>query len=147
MSKHQHNGIRGVMQSWFKSYLSNRNNMSVKISNSVVVMRRLHCLFPVNVTVKLYYSLVYSHLINALLAWGRSRRTIMLLTLSAFSGEHAHYSQIITKRSSLFTQFIIIYIYILKAFNTNALNFHQYFKDKLSSHQPSHIHNSMTQNK
>ena len=31
---------------------------------------------------------------------------------------------------------------MLKAFNTNTLNFHQYFKDKLSSHQPSHMHNT-----
>ena len=31
------------------------------------------------------------------------------------------------------------YFALLKAFNT-TLNFHQNFKDKLSSHQPSHIH-------
>ena len=31
---------------------------------------------------------------------------------------------------------------LLKAFNTNTPNFHQYFKDKLSSHQPSHMHNT-----
>ena len=34
-------------------------------------------------------------------------------------------------------------IALLKAFNTNTLNFHQYFKDKLSSHQPSHMHNTI----
>ena len=35
MSKLQHNGIRGVMLSWFKSYLSNRKQyVSVKISSS-----------------------------------------------------------------------------------------------------------------
>ena len=35
MSKLQHNGIRGVMQSWFKSYLSNRKQyVSVKNSSS-----------------------------------------------------------------------------------------------------------------
>ena len=34
------------------------------------------------------------------------------------------------------------YFALLKAFNTNTLNFHQYFKGKLSSHQPSHIHNT-----
>ena len=34
------------------------------------------------------------------------------------------------------------YFALLKAFNTNSLNFHQYFKDKLSSHQPSHLHNT-----
>ena len=35
MSKIQHNGIRGVMQSWFKSYLSNRKqHVSVKNSSS-----------------------------------------------------------------------------------------------------------------
>ena len=30
----------------------------------------------------------------------------------------------------------------LKAFVTNTLNYHQYFKDKLSSRQPSHMHNT-----
>ena len=34
------------------------------------------------------------------------------------------------------------YFALLKAFNTNALNFHQDFKDKLSSHQPSQMHNT-----
>ena len=35
MSKFQHNGIRGVMQRWFKSYLSNRKQyVSVKNSSS-----------------------------------------------------------------------------------------------------------------
>ena len=34
------------------------------------------------------------------------------------------------------------YFALLKAFNTNAENFHQYFNDKLSSHQPSHMHNT-----
>ena len=39
---------------------------------------------------------------------------------------------------------IVIYDYftLLKAFNTNTRNFHQYFKHKLSSHQPSHMHNT-----
>ena len=35
-------------------------------------MRRLHCQLPADVIVKLYYSLVYSHLTYASLAWGRS---------------------------------------------------------------------------
>ena len=34
------------------------------------------------------------------------------------------------------------YFALLKAFNTNILNYHQYFKDKLSSHQLSHMHNT-----
>ena len=34
------------------------------------------------------------------------------------------------------------YFALLKAFNTNTLNFHQYLKDKLSSHQKSHMHNT-----
>ena len=38
------------------------------------------------------------------------------------------------------------YIALLKAFNTNTLNYHQYFKDKLSSHRPSHMHNARHRN-
>ena len=48
------------------------NKVTSKISKSVGVMRRLHCQLPANVMVKLYYSLVYSHLTYVLLAWGRS---------------------------------------------------------------------------
>ena len=33
------------------------------------------------------------------------------------------------------------YFALLNAFNIKKINFHQYFKDKLSSHQPSHMHN------
>ena len=51
------------------------NNTASKISKSVGVMRRLHCQLPANVMVKLYYSLVHSHLTYALPAWGRSVRT------------------------------------------------------------------------
>ena len=47
-------------------------NVTTKISMSVGVMRRLYCRLPADVIVKLYYSLVYSHLTYALLAWGRS---------------------------------------------------------------------------
>ena len=47
-------------------------NVITKISKSVGVMKRLHCQLPADVMVKLYYSLVYSHLTYALLAQGRS---------------------------------------------------------------------------
>ena len=45
------------------------NKVTSNISKSVGVMRRLHCQLPSNVMAKLYYSLVYSHLTYALLAW------------------------------------------------------------------------------
>ena len=69
-------------------------------------MRRVHCQLPADVMVKLYYSLVCSHLTYALLAWGRSGCT-NAARLSVLTGEHANYSQIITIGSSLFTQFMI----------------------------------------
>ena len=34
------------------------------------------------------------------------------------------------------------YFALLKDFNTNTLNFYQYFKDKLSSHQPFNMQNT-----
>ena len=58
--------------------------------------------------VKLYYSLVYSHLTYALLAWGRSGRTD---GLSVLTGEHANYSQIIAIESSLFTHIMITLLF------------------------------------
>ena len=56
----------------FKDYV---NSVTTKIYKSVGVMRRLHCQLPADVMVKLYYSLVYSHLTYALLPWGRSWST------------------------------------------------------------------------
>ena len=80
--------------------------------------------------VKLYYSLVYSHLTYALLAWGRSGRT------NAAKIECAH------RRACKLLHSIHDHFALLKAFDKNTLNFHKYFKDKLSSHQPSHMHNT-----
>ena len=51
------------------------NKVTSNISKSVGVTRRLHYQLPANVMVKLCYSLVYSHLTYALLAWGRSGST------------------------------------------------------------------------
>ena len=117
------------------------NKVTSNISKSVGVMRRLHCQLPANVMVKLYYSLVYSYLTYyALLAWGRSGST------NAAKIEFAHRGacKLLTDYNKKIHTFHSIYDYfaLLKTFNTNTLNFHQYFKDKLSSHQPSHMHNT-----
>ena len=56
--------------------------------------------------------LVYSHLTYALLAWGRWD-VLMLLRLSVLTGEHANYSQIITRGPSFFTQFMNTMLYYM----------------------------------
>ena len=56
------------------TFNDHEKNVTTKISKSVGVMR-LHCQLPADVMVKLYFSLVYSHLTYALLAWGRSGLT------------------------------------------------------------------------
>ena len=84
--------------------------MTTKISKSVGVMRRLHRQLPADVMVKLYYSLVYSHLTYALLVCGRSGLT-NAAKFELLTGEHANYSRIITTGSSLFTQFMITLLY------------------------------------
>ena len=116
--------------------LDHVKNVTTKISKSVSVMRRLHCQLPADVMVKLYYSLVYSHLTYALLACGRSGRTnaAMIECPRKLLTDYNH--RILTFHS------IYDYFTLLKDFNTNTLNFHQYFKGKLSSHQPSHLHNT-----
>ena len=103
------------------------NKVTSKISKSVGVMRRLHCQLPanimvkpsLNILVKLYDSLVYSHLTYALLAWGRSGST------NAAKIEWAHrracklltdYNQKILSFHSIYDNFVL-----LKALNTNPL--------------------------
>ena len=49
---------------------------------------------------------------------------------------------VLTGQNILTFHSIYDYFALLKVFNTNNLNFHQYFKDKLYSHQPSHMHNT-----
>ena len=83
------------------------NKVTSNISKSVGVMRSLHCQLPANVMVKQYYSLVYSHVTYAF--WHRD--VTIALRLSALTGEHANYSQIITKRTYFFTQFMITLLY------------------------------------
>ena len=76
-----------------------------------------------------------------MLYWhGEDRDVRMLLRLSVLTGEH----EITHRLQPYYSHFHSIYDYfaLLKAFNTKTANFHQYFKDKLSSHQPSHMHNT-----
>ena len=103
-------------------------------------MRRLHYQLPADVMVKLYYSLVYSDLTYALLAWGRSRHT----NAAKIGCAHRRECKLLTDYNHRILTFYSIYDFfaLLKAFNTNTLNYHQYFKYKLSSHQPSHMHNT-----
>ena len=103
-------------------------------------MRRLHCQLPADVVVKLYYPLVYSHTIYALLAWGRSGLT----NAAKIECAHRRVWKLLTDYNHRILTFHSIYdsFALLKAFNTNTLNYHQYFKDNLSSHQPSHMHNT-----
>ena len=115
-------------------------NDHVKISKSVGVMRRLHYQLPADVMVKLYYYLVYSYLTYALLAWGRSGRS----NAAEIECSHRRACKLLTDYNHRILTFHSIYKYftVLKAFNKYTLNFHQYFKDKLSSHQPSHMYNT-----
>ena len=116
------------------------NKVTSNISKSVGVMRRLHCQLPANVMVKLCYSLVQSHLTYALLAWGRSGST----NAAKIECAHRGACKLLTDYNQNILSFHSIYdcFALLKASNTYTLNFHQYFKDKLSSHQPSHMHNT-----
>ena len=116
------------------------NKVTSNISKSVGVMRRLHCQLPANVMVKLYYSLVYFHLTYALLAWGRSWST----TAAKIECAHGRACKLLTDFNQKILTFHSMYAYfaLLKAFSANTHDFHQYFKDKLSSHQPSHMHNT-----
>ena len=114
-------------------------NIITKIK-SVGVMR-LHCQLPADVMVKLYYSLVYSHLTYSLLAWGRLGRT----NVAKVECAHRRARTLLTDYNHRILTFHSIYDYyaLLKAFNTNTLKlFHQCFKDKLSSHQPSHMYST-----
>ena len=115
-------------------------NFTTNISKSVGAMRRLHCQLPADVMVKLCYSLVYSHLTYAVLAWGTSGRT----NAAKIECAHRRACKLLTDFNHRILTFHSIYDYfaLLKDFNTNTLNFYQYFNDKLSSHQPSHMHNT-----
>ena len=96
-------------------------------------MKRLHCQLPADVMVKLYYFLVYSHLTYAayaLLAWGRSGRTNAAMIECA----HRRARKLLTDFNHRILTFHSIYDYfaLLKAFHTNTLNYHQYFKNKIN---------------
>ena len=99
---------------------------------SVGVIRRLHCQLPAGVMVKLYYSLVYSYLIYALLARERSGRT----NDAKIECAHWRARKLLTDYNHKILTFHYSYDYfaLVKAINTNTLNFYHYFKDKLSAH-------------
>ena len=104
-------------------------NVTTKISKSVGVMRRPHCQLPANVMVKLYYSLVYSHLTYALLAWGRSGST----NAATIECAHRRACKLLTDYNQKILTFHSIYDYFAlpKTFKVDTLNYHQYLKKYL----------------
>ena len=83
---------------------------------------------------------LYSHLTYALLAGGKSGST----NAAKIECAHRRACKLLTDDNQKILTFHSIHDYfaLLKAFNTNTLNFHKYFKHKLSAHQPSHMHNT-----
>ena len=83
---------------------------------------------------------IVSHLTYALLALGRLGRT----NAAKIECAHRRARKLLTDYNKKIYTFRSIYDYraLLKAFKTNTFYFHQYFKDKLSSDQPSHMHNT-----
>ena len=63
----------------------------------------------------------------------------MLLRLGVLTGEHANYSQITKCSHFRLNLWLLCFI---KGLRHKYPQFQQYFKDKLSSHQLSHIHNT-----
>ena len=120
-------------------------NVTTKISKSVGVMRRFHCQLPADVMVLLYYSLVYSHLTSALLAWGRSGLT----NAAKIECAHRRARKLLTDYKNRFLTFHSIYDFfaLLKAFNTNTLNYHQYFKKRIILSSTISLAQHQTQNK
>ena len=112
--------------------------MRTKISKSVGVMRRLFCQLPADVILKLYYSLVYSELTYALVAWGRSGCN----NAAKIECVHRRASKFLADYYRNILTFHLIYdpFYLLKAFNTNTPNFHHKISKLLN--QPSHVHNT-----
>ena len=55
------------------------------------------------------------------------------------TGEHSNYPNYNPKILLLLN---LCLLFIIKGFQTNFLNYNQYFKDQLSYRQPSHIHNT-----
>ena len=90
-------------------------NVTTKISMSVGVMRRLHCQFPADVMVKLYYSLVYSHLTYALLPWGRSGLT----NAAKIECAHRRARKLLTDYNHRILTFYSIYYYFIIITITN----------------------------
>ena len=74
---------------------------------------------------------------------GEDQDLRMLQRLNVLTG-HRRACKLLTDYNHRMLTFHSNYDYfaLLKAFNTNTLNYHQYFKDKLSSHQSSHMHNN-----
>ena len=91
------------------------NKVTSNISKSVGVMRRLHCQLPASVMIKLYYSLVYSYLTYALLAWERSGST----NAAKIECAHRRACKLLTDYNQLILTFHSIYDYfafLIKSF-------------------------------
>ena len=102
-------------------------------------MRRLLCQLPADVMhVLLFFCIFPCNFCYTAMARVRSWRP----NAAKIDCAHRRASKLLINYNQKMLSFYSIFDYftLLKAFNTNTLHFHQYFKNKLSSHQPFNMH-------
>ena len=119
------------------------NEVSVKMSRAIGVIRRVSFCVPDHVLLSLYFSLVYSHMTYCILVWGNSsagnvdrivrlqKRFFKLLSYRGHIDPQISFSLLSFK--SLFKYFAL-----LKFFQIFRMNRHVYLSDLISNFIPSH---------
>ena len=110
-----------------------------KMSRSIGVIRRVCHLLPDDVILKLYYSMIYTHMIYGILAWGKSGEgnlnRIRVSQRRALKLFHPG-----SEAKNKLTKFDLVYVYFagVKMYNIMVLDNHPYFRNKFLELLPKH---------
>ena len=123
------------------------NTISSRISRSIGVIRRINNQLTNSVLLKLYYSLIYSHMTYGILAWGNSSN----FNVNRISRIQARFFKILTVRGC--TDPIVVYkllpfskVYeysiLIKLYKCFMQNNHNYFNAAISNLLPDHSYST-----
>ena len=123
------------------------DDVSVRISRSIGVIRRISYFTPDHILINLYFSIVYPHMTYCILVWGNSSSE----NVNKICKLQSRFFKMLNKRGHpnplprfkiLSFRHMFQYFALLKFFKSHKMDSHQYFKNIISSLIPSHRYNT-----
>ena len=127
----------GVLLDENLNFQSHINSICLKISRATGIIRKMKDLVPPNILTKLYYALVYPHVIYAIEVWGKSSKTALKRLSNKLKKAHELLPMSESPKLMNLDQIYSLFC-LIKFFKYHQMKESSYFHIKFNNSQVSH---------